>query len=302
MKSSFTTRRRFLAVTAGSLGAVAVAPRLLAAKAETKPAWTIGCLNRPWVKWSLTEMLDGVKAAGYRTLGLQTPTAADPFVGKEATAEYLAALKAKIAARGLHATLGRLRTQEMQPYAEATTEIRTQLDNAKTLGLTAVINTGTSKPEHYEAWYRTMAFASAYAADHGIQVVIKPHGGVTAAAAELLVCLEKIKHPNLRLWYDAGNIIYYTGKDPLAELEPIVSHVTTFTAKDCADKNAEVMVQLGTGKVDFAGIFRRLKKAGFNGPIMVESCKVGATAAETTANAKANREFLERTLAGRVVE
>jgi hypothetical protein len=30
---------------------------------------------------------------------------------------------------------------------------------------------------------------------------------------------------------------------------------------------------------------------------MVESCQVGATAAETTANAKANREFLERTLA-----
>jgi sugar phosphate isomerase/epimerase len=270
---------------------------LQAARAETNSSWTIGCLNRPWVKWSVTEMLDGVKAAGYRVLGLQTPTAMDPFVGKEASAAYLADLKAKIAARGLHATLGRLRSQEMLPHAEAAAEIRTQLNNAKTLGLTAVINTGTGKTEHYEAWYRTMAFAAAYAADHGIQVVIKPHGGVTAGAAELLTCLEKIKHPNLRLWYDAGNIIHYTGKDPLRELEPIVSHVTTFTAKDCADKNGEVMIQFGTGRVDFAGIFRRLKTAGFRGPIMVESCQVGATAAETTANAKANREFLERTLA-----
>ena len=34
----------------------------------------------------------------------------------------------------------------------------------------------------------------------------------------------------------------------------------------------------------------------FNGPIMVEGVQVGATAEETTANARANREFLERVL------
>lgn len=30
---------------------------------------------------------------------------------------------------------------------------------------------------------------------------------------------------------------------------------------------------------------------------MVEGCKIGATAAETTANARANRAFLEKVLA-----
>ena len=34
-----------------------------------------------------------------------------------------------------------------------------------------------------------------------------------------------------------------------------------------------------------------------NWPIMVEGVQVGATAAETTANARANREFLENVLA-----
>ena len=57
------------------------------------------------------------------------------------------------------------------------------------------------------------------------------------------------------------------------------------------------MIQFGTGKVDFAGVFKKLKAAGFNGPIMVECCKVGATAEETTANARANRTFLEAVLA-----
>jgi sugar phosphate isomerase/epimerase len=57
------------------------------------------------------------------------------------------------------------------------------------------------------------------------------------------------------------------------------------------------MSQFGTGKVDFKGVFAKFKAVGFNGPIMVEGVKVGATPEETTANAKSNREFMEQTLA-----
>ncbi len=74
-------------------------------------------------------------------------------------------------------------------------------------------------------------------------------------------------------------------------------HVTGFCAKDCAAQKSDVMIQFGTGKVDFAGVFRTLKASGFDGPIMVECCKVGASAEETMTNARANREFLESVLA-----
>ena len=43
-------------------------------------------------------------------------------------------------------------------------------------------------------------------------------------------------------------------------------------------------------------MFGEMKRAGFNGPVMVECCKVGQTPEETTANARANREFLEKVL------
>ena len=46
----------------------------------------------------------------------------------------------------------------------------------------------------------------------------------------------------------------------------------------------------------FVSFAAGIKSAGFNGPIMVEGVKVSATAEGTTANAKANREFLERVL------
>lgn len=241
-------------------------------------------------------MLDGIRAAGYRAIGLQTTTAADKWVSAPSR-DYLAKLKEKIAARGLTAVEGRLTTRDSAPFADATAEIRQQVDNAKFLGLTWLINTGTAKSEVYDAWYRLMNYAANYAADAGVRIVTKPHGGVVADAAALQKTLERVNHRNLSIWYDAGNIIYYTGKDPLQELEPIIGHVSAFTAKDCAAKGAEVMTQFGTGMVDFGAIFARLKKAGFKGPIMVESCAVGATAAETTRNAEANRKFLEVALA-----
>ncbi|MEY4941200.1 MAG: hypothetical protein RIQ93_2935, partial [Verrucomicrobiota bacterium] len=288
-----STRRRFLQNSVLFCTAAA-APQVLMGATKAKPTtWTIGCLNRPWVKFSADEMLDGVKAAGYSLVGLQTPTPSDPFAGAEAKPAYLSALKEKIAARGLKANVARLRTKDAAPYADGIADIRQQVANAKSLGLSVMINTGTGKPAQYEAWYKLMAFAAAHAADHGIQIVTKPHGTVTAAAAELQKCLEKINHPNLGIWYDAGNVIYYTGKDPLQELEPIISHVTAFTAKDCVAKDTDVMIQLGKGKVDFLGLFRRLQKAGFKGPIMLETGAPADTAAQTTALAKENRLFLE---------
>ena len=46
--------------------------------------------------------------------------------------------------------------------------------------------------------------------------------------------------------------------------------------------------QFGTGKVDFAGLFKALNNAGFKGPVMVEGTAVGATLEETVANARAS--------------
>ena len=295
MNSVPVSRRRFLQTTSLGLAACLASPRLAAA--TTAPSkWTIGCLNRPWVKWSADEMLDGIRDAGYRTIGLQTATPADKWVAGPSR-DYLAKLKQKIAARGLTAIEGRLTTKDAAPFDTASADIRQQVDNAKFLGLTTLINTGTAKPALYDAWYKLMNFAAGYGADAGIQIVTKPHGGVVGDGADLRKCLEKVNHKNFAIWYDAGNMLFYTGKDPLQELEPIIGHVSAFTAKDCAGKGADVMTQFGTGKVDFVAVFRRLKKANFTGPIMVESCAVGATAAETTKNAAENRKFLEAALA-----
>jgi len=264
---------------------------------EAAVRWPIGCFNRPWTTWSFDEALNQIAAAGYRTTGLLTRTKDEPFIGSEATTEYVVRLKQRIAASGLKANMAALRSQHDIPLRDSITDVRRQIDHADALALTYLLTFGVDKPEEYDHYYKVMSDAAAYAQERRIKLVMKPHGGSSGASDEIVAALKAVRHPNFTIWYDAGNIIYYTGKNPVEELKPIARQVTGFCAKDCGALKGDVMIQFGTGKVDFAAVFGTLKAAGFDGPIMVECCKVGATAAETMTNARENRTFLERILA-----
>jgi sugar phosphate isomerase/epimerase len=263
---------------------------------EAAVRWPIGCFNRPWTKWAFDDALKQIKAAGYETTGLLTRTKDEPFIAADATPEYLAGLKQRLASSGLKASMGALNSRHDIPLADSIAEVRRQIDHARTLGLPFVLSFGVDKTGEYDHFYKVMADAAAYAHERQIKLVMKPHGGGSGASAEIAAALQAVRHPNFKIWYDAGNIIYYTGKDPVEELKPIAQHVSGFCAKDCGAPQGDVMIQFGTGRVDFVRVFQTLKAAGFDGPIMVECCRVGATAEETMANAQANRMFLERIL------
>jgi len=293
------TRRQFIRGGTSLLtGAALLADAKWLQAAPTSAArWPIGCMNRPWTKWSFDETLTAIKAAGYRTIGLLTRTKADPFIAADASPEYLDGLKHALLASGLSANMGALRSRHDVPLEETVKSLRQEIDNAAFLGLKYVMSFGVDEPAQVEHYFQSMARAAAYGAEKGVQVVMKPHGGSSGASDAILRALKAVGHPNFRIWYDAGNIIYYTGKDPVEELKPIAEHVTGFCAKDCAAPQSEVMIPFGAGKVDFASVFKVLKQAGFDGPIMVECCAVGDTADATARGARENREFLEKVLA-----
>ena len=259
--------------------------------------WEVGCFNRPWTKWGYDVTLREIKAAGYQVTGLLSATREEPFLRPGTATDYLPGLKQRLAASGLRANMGALRSRHNIPLEESIREMRQQVDAAHELSLKYILSFGVDKPEEYEHYYKVMRETAAYAAERGISLTMKPHGGGSSASSEIVAAIKAVGHKNFSIWYDAGNIIHYTGKDPIEELKPIVKYVSGFCAKDCGQVKGDVMIQFGTGKVDFAGVFRTLKAGGFKGPVMVECCKIGETAEETTSNARANREFLAKLLA-----
>jgi sugar phosphate isomerase/epimerase len=289
-------RRTFIQTAAATTTALASASWTNVFAAE-KLNWPIGCFNRAWTNWSYDTALDGIAAAGYKLTGLLSGHRGEAFTSSAATPEYLDGLKKRIAQRGLAVNMTAIRFRPEAGLETNLADLRKQIENAARLGLKFMLTFGVDQPAHYEDFYRLMADAAAQGEKRGLHIVMKPHGGNSGASEEILRCIQKVGQPNFKIWYDAGNIIYYTGKDPVTELEPVAKYVTGFCAKDCPGPKGEVMSQFGTGKVDFKAVFAKLKSVGFEGPILVEGVKVGATTDETTANARANREFLEKELA-----
>lgn len=290
-----STRRDFIGGAAVALG-TALAVDASGADEPGGVLWPIGCFNRPWHASTYDEALAGMKAAGFGLTGLLGDQANEPFLSPPADDEYIDTLRERIAARELKVNAAWLRTRHDVAVEESLSAARVQIDLAHRLGVQFLLTMGADAPETFDHFYRVMNAAVAYAEDQGMQIVMKPHGGLSATADDMLRTIERVGHDNFRLWYDAGNIIHYTGTDPVADVARVAEHVTGFCAKDCAERGGDVMLQFGEGSVDFQGVFATLKAAGFAGPVMVECCR-GATLAELTENAAANREFLERIFA-----
>ena len=221
-------------------------------------------------------------------------------------------MKQKLAARGLKSNIASLPTAGRDiPLTDAIAAAQRIVANAHALGQRYALNLGIYEEERWLDWCKVMREAAAFGQERGVKVVVKHHHGLNNTSLDLLAWAKQINHSNFGLFVDPGNIVDYTGKDAVKQTAIIASHVAGVVAKDCtaarylereagappfgnapsAPGNPEVMIQFGTGKVDFAGLFKTLKEAGFNGPVMVEGTAVGATLEETVANARANREY-----------
>ena len=255
-----------------------------------KSEWQIGAFARPWGKFTFEDALAGIAAAGYPVMGLLGGVSDLSF---NLETLDVADIQARLAAHNLTANLACLHVAHDVSEEESFLSLLNQVENAKTLGVRYLMTFGADHEPQFARWYTAIRVAAAHAAALGIQVVFKPHGGCTAAADEIERCFDEISHPNVSLWFDAGNIIHYTGKDPVTELKRVADRVSGFCAKDCGEPRGDVMLQFSEGKVNFKAVLDTLGEAGFDGPLMVECCRPGDLVT-LTKNAKANREFLHQ--------
>jgi hypothetical protein len=116
------------------------------------------------------------------------------------------------------------------------------------------------------------AVAAAQKGKRRPQLVLKPHGRRRGASEKILRCLDKVAHAT-----SISGATRATSFTALARTRWRNWSQTPGTSSPSPPR---------TGR---AGV--RYRNSGFNGQIMVEGVQVGATAEETTANARANREF-----------
>jgi sugar phosphate isomerase/epimerase len=122
-----------------------------------------------------------------------------------------------------------------------------------------------------DRWIAAMRPVLDEAAVLGIKIVIKPHTGNTATALECRNLVLTVHHPALGICYDAGNVHFYEGVEPQADLPLVVDHVSALCLKDhLGPRFHPDFPPPGEGGINHVGIFEILKKARFHGPLMIE--------------------------------
>ena len=260
-------------------------------------SYQLGFFNRPWNPAPLEEAVDAIASLGVKNVGL-LGLATGAIVDWQSTEQEIQRVRGLLVARSLRLHALRASVDFSVPLTEAIARFRRLCDNAAALGADTLLEMGAQDPARYEFYLEVMRATAPYAAQKGLRICLKPHGGLSASGAGCLFAVENVGHPAYRLWYDAGNIIYYHNLDPLLELYPLQGQIQGLCIKDCgfSDGRPTVALNPGEGKVDFRALFRALAAAGFQeGPCLVETL-AGSSVAEVTANARRAMAYLSAVL------
>jgi sugar phosphate isomerase/epimerase len=286
------SRRQFLSGTLGLLATGRAAqPQSLSAT-----GFQIGCYTRPWDQHDYRVALDGIAEAGYKYAGLMTHGGnARVLITAEMTAEEATAIGEEVRKRGLRTLSVYGGNFPVNKGIDAgIAGLKRLIDNTAACNSPGLLLGGTSKGDLTDDYYKVVAECCDYAAARKVQLTVKPHGGTNATGAECRRLIENVGHRNFRVWYDPGNIFYYSqGKlDPVSDVPSVDGLIAGMSIKDYRPPK-EVMITPGKGSVNFRDVLARAKRGGFTaGPLIVE-CLDRGEPAKINAEAKAAREFVE---------
>lgn len=300
------TRREFLnrSVRAGAglgtLSTLAWTGSLAGARHGMAPApsepYQIGCYTRPWGRHEVRVAFDAIAEAGYEYVGLMTTNSPNRLVISVATTlEEAARVGEEARTRNLKVVSVYGGDIPVGRSLEAGIEgMRKLIDNCAACGAADLLMGGTGNKDLYERYYKAIAECCDYAAEKGMGISVKPHGGFNATGPQCRKVVEFVGHENFRIWYDPGNIFWYSdGKlDPVEDASTVDGLVVGMCVKDYRHPKI-VDVTPGTGQVDFPAVMAKLKAGGFTGGPLVVECLQPGDLAQTLEEARKARRFLE---------
>ena len=280
------TRREFIGTMLTATAGAALTRSYAAAAAA--PRWQIGCYTRPWDQHDWRIALDAIAGAGFKHVGLMTTKSKTGLIiSTETTPEEAAAVGAEANQRKL-----KIISLWGGQFADAA-GLKRLIANSAACGCPNLLLGGTDE-KGADAYYKIVADCCDFAAGQNIALSVKPHGGNNANGAQCRKLIEQVAHKNFRLWYDPGNIFYYSdGKlDPVDDAATVDGLVAGMSVKDFRPPK-EVLLTPGMGQVDFTKVLARLQRGGFAGGPLVVECLERGDLPRLAIEAKKARLFVE---------
>jgi sugar phosphate isomerase/epimerase len=257
-----------------------------ATKPSAQPQWQIGCYTRPWRRHDWPTAFDAIAEAGFKYIGLMSSKSETGLVITMATGVDEARMIGEEARkRGLKVASVYGGGFPVHESLEAGVQgLRKLVDNCAAAGSKTLMLGGTGDAKLYDRYCKAVAEAGDYAAEKKVGLVLKPHGGLNATGPQCCKTIELVEHRNFTLWYDPGNIYYYSEGtlDPVDDAATVAGIVTGMCVKDFTmsvkdgEVTRDVLVNPGDGRVRFPAVMTELKKGGFtHGPLIIETLAEG---------------------------
>jgi sugar phosphate isomerase/epimerase len=255
----------------------------------------IGAWTRPWAAFGLEAALQHIAATGFESVGLmtanrpQTPARSSPVIGADDDPARIAEVERRVAASGLRPAIMMSSVRLSDPDKAVATQ-RRNIGVAQRMGCPFVHTGGSSRPEEHDAFFATVAAVQDDLARSGLRLLMKPHGGLSATAAQCLAVVRRIGSPYFGILWDPGNVWHYTGTAPEEGFAALAPHVRAVCLKDFPPEGHEGPVLPGRGRVDWRLLFTVLRDVGFAGPCLLETLP-GTAPEEIDAAAVESRRF-----------
>lgn len=141
-----------------------------------------------------------------------------------------------------------------------------------------IVNTGVGVARDaadLDGFYRDFDALLEHAERHGVKIGLESHAGLTETAAASLALCRRMGRSGVGVNYDAANVRFYTGLDPVLDLaanaEELRDWLIHVHIKDHRGaKGAWDFPPLGEGDLDLAGVAAILRRMGYNGPCSLE--------------------------------
>jgi sugar phosphate isomerase/epimerase len=246
----------------------------------------LSCGTLSYRQQSLARALEGIVRAGFRWVELAsvcgycehvTPESMD-LAAAERLADQVARCGLRISSIAGHVDL-KYPLLGKSPEAAATGFhlLRKRIDLACQLKV-GIVNTGIGvarEKSELDGFYRDFDKLLDHAEQKGVRIGLESHAGLTETARASLALCNRMGRPGLGINYDAANVHYFTGMNPLDDLAASAGEIGRWLVhvhiKDHrGGKGTWDFPPLGEDSLDLPGLASALRRIGYDGPCSLE--------------------------------
>jgi len=299
-------RRTFLAAGA-AFASGGLRPPLAKSQTKREPTkFQIACMTLPYSRFPLKRALDGIKAAGYAFVAWGTThnegdKKNTPVLAADAPPERAKELAKRCRDMGLEPVM---MFSGVYPEAkDGLAVLKNRILQAGAAGVPQVLTFGHTKGGNRKLWVERFTELGPVAKDNNVLLVVKQHGGETGTGEACAAITREVNHPNVKVNFDAGNVLDYLNKDPIPDIKTCADEVRSFCVKDHRNWPKSEDCGPGFGEIDHYKLLHPVLFTGLTMPLACENIFAPLVPRPdkpegVDALAKRAREFLEVVIAG----